>query len=144
VARPGPDDATVIHLGDLCYKGNAFFKNVVAPELTGARKLLVRGNHDKGRFSFYRDCGFKQVKPFSIKYGDPEQVEVTFSHYPLRQDPGWPRLHLHGHIHNNGYGGKDSPFTPFARGQVNLSVEQTKYRPVNLKVLLDGEPIALK
>jgi calcineurin-like phosphoesterase family protein len=37
-----PEDATVVHLGDLCYKGNAFFKNIVAPELTGSRKLLVR------------------------------------------------------------------------------------------------------
>src|ERR1044072_3822786 len=35
-----PDDATVLHLGDLCWKSNAWFKNVIAPRLTGERKLL--------------------------------------------------------------------------------------------------------
>jgi calcineurin-like phosphoesterase family protein len=69
------------------------------------------------------------------------RVLVTFSHYPLRQPivgRGEEHLHLHGHIHNNGYAGKDEPYTPFSAGQINLSVEQTKYRPVNLKRLLDG------
>jgi calcineurin-like phosphoesterase family protein len=141
-----PDDATVVHLGDLCYKGNAFFKNIVAPELTGARKLLVRGNHDKGRFSFYRDCGFKMSSPFSIEYepGAPIGAVAAMWRSPSRTtrcaspSSAEPHLHLHGHIHNNGYGGKDEPFTPFSAGQINLSVEQTKYRPVNLKRLLDG------
>lgn len=166
-----PDDATVLHLGDLCYRANAQFKHILAPELTGKRKLLIQGNHDRQRYSFYRDCGFRVVKPFEIDYrtgrcercvgtGSLESNDstddswwacgacngtgktkwtISFSHYPLRA----PNLdehhaHLHGHIHNNGYGGKDTPFTPFSAGQINLSVEQTKYRPVNLKQLLDG------
>jgi calcineurin-like phosphoesterase family protein len=146
-----PDDATVLHLGDLCYKSNAQFKHILAPELTGARKLLILGNHDRQRFSFYRDCGFKIVKPFSIEYvpvapsGTEVPWHVSFSHYPLKEPRDWdvlfrvPRaVHIHGHIHNNGYGGKDSSFTPFSAGQINLSVEQTHYRPVNLKSLLDG------
>lgn len=137
-----PDDAAVLHLGDLCYKSNAQFKHILAPELTGARKFLIQGNHDKQRFSFYRDCGFRIVKPFEIAYNGPNNWHiwsVSFSHYPLRKpDPRLRHVHLHGHIHNNGYGGKDSPFTPFSAGQINLSVEQTKYRPVNLKSLLDG------
>lgn len=45
-------------------------------------------------------------------------------------------LRLHGHIHNNGY--TRDGFVPFLRQHINLSVEQTKYRPVNLKLLLDA------
>lgn len=148
-----PDDATVLHLGDLCYKSNAQFKHILAPELTGARKLLILGNHDRQRFSFYRDCGFKIVKPFELRVGYDSDFNldvrpgvdwpfktwrVSFSHYPLKEPGGFDRIHLHGHIHNNGYGGKDSPFVPFSAGQINLSVEQMHYRPVNLKSLLDG------
>jgi calcineurin-like phosphoesterase family protein len=149
-----PDDATVLHLGDLCYKSNARFKNITAPELTGSRKLLILGNHDRQRFSFYRDCGFRVVKPFAIGVsaaGDglyvpalarfengvvPPQTTwiVGFSHYPYTGEQTERYLHIHGHIHNNGYS-RDT-FVPFIRNHINLSVEQTKYRPVNLGVLL--------
>ena len=63
-----PDDATVLHLGDICYRSND--------------------------------------------------------------------LRVHGHIHNNGYSRDE--FVPFLLNHINLSVEQTKYRPVNLKLLLDA------
>lgn len=134
-AREVPADATVLHLGDLAYRNNAFFKNMIAPHLTGARKLLVRGNHDKQRFSFYRDSGFKLVRPFEMRYGSRR---VSFSHYPLRSAPPANQVHIHGHIHNKGYGGVKTPFVPFAAGQINVSVEQTCYRPVNLELLLRG------
>jgi calcineurin-like phosphoesterase family protein len=45
-----PDDATVIHLGDICYGhngGNTRFRRLLAKELTGARKFLIKGNHDR-------------------------------------------------------------------------------------------------
>jgi calcineurin-like phosphoesterase family protein len=154
-----PDDATVLHLGDLCYRGNAFFKNIVAKELTGARKLLIIGNHDKKPYKFYRDCGFKVVRPFGLQLSEhdlsivtaPEDAGkqdfiVSFSHYPwsdkdegrsMRTDPERQMdLRIHGHIHNNGYS-RDA-YVPFIRNHINLSVEQTKYRPVNLKLLLDA------
>jgi calcineurin-like phosphoesterase family protein len=156
-----PDDATVLHLGDLCYKGNARFKNLTARELTGARKLLIMGNHDRQRYSFYKQSGFNIVRPFAIRYGadpllgtcdcgqfdvcdacgaDPGYV-VSFSHYAwgAPDDEGvMPRNHwrLHGHIHNNGY--TREGFVPFLRNHINLSVEQLRYTPVNLKVLLDA------
>jgi calcineurin-like phosphoesterase family protein len=135
-----PDDATVLHLGDLCWKSNAWFKNIIAPRLTGSRKLLILGNHDKGRYSWYRDCGWQIVKPFSIDL--PEHGIIEFDHYP---DPSLSLKHtwrLHGHIHNNGYydgrSADDDKLIPFLRNHINLSVEQTRYRPVNLKLLLDA------
>lgn len=136
-AQEVPDGATLLHLGDLSYRGNALFKNVIAKHLTGARKLLIRGNHDKQRHSFYRDCGFKQVRPFAIPYS---AYDISFSHYPWnKEDEGLmpeTTIRLHGHIHNNGYSRK--AFVPFLKNHINLSVEQTKYRPVNLMLLLDG------
>lgn len=130
-----PAEATVLHLGDLSYRSNALFKHVTSAKLTGTRKLLILGNHDRQRPSFYRDCGFKVVKPFEIPYGD---WVVSFSHYALREPAPERHVHVHGHIHNNGYGGRASPYVPFSVGQINVSVEQTHYRPVNLKLLLDG------
>lgn len=143
-AQAVPDDGTVLHLGDLCWKGNAWFKNMIAPHLTGATKYLILGNHDKQRRSFYRDCGFRVIDPFTMLW-IPESPframhSIEFSHYPateLELEAG--QIRIHGHIHNAGYGGKFSTtYMPFSRNQINISVEQTKYRPVNLGALLRG------
>jgi calcineurin-like phosphoesterase family protein len=141
-----PDDATVLHLGDLSYRSNSWFKNIIAKELTGARKLLIQGNHDNQRFSFYKQSGFQLVRPFSIEYpgdltpGVTRPWNVSFAHYPWNEEEdGEIRsndLRVHGHIHNNGY--TRDAFVPFLKQHINLSVEQTHYRPVNLKLLLDG------
>lgn len=152
-----PDDATVLHLGDLCYGsngGNTRFRRLTSKELTGRRKLLIQGNHDNKAFSFYRDCGFKIVRPFAIALDYQAQVVdygravprpgigyvVSFSHYPWNPDEDgvqapWD-IRIHGHIHNNGY--TRDGFVPFLKNHINISVEQTKYRPVNLKLLLDA------
>lgn len=137
-ARIVPDYGTVLHLGDLSYRSNAFFKNMIAPHLTGTRKLLISGNHDRQRPNFYRDSGFQLIKPFSMTYCLSNSWTVSFSHYPLKTSVPSRHVHIHGHIHNNGYGGKESPYVPFAKDQINISVEQTHYCPVNLKDMLDG------
>lgn len=161
-AQAVPAGATVLHLGDLSYKGNARFKNLIAPHLTGSRKLLIKGNHDHGRYSFYRQSGFTLAMPFKISVspqGDGtlyqpkvERLEgggiiepqgawtISFSHYAWGEDDEGrqPENHIrvHGHIHNNGYF-RDS-YVPFLKNHINISVEQTKYRPVNLANLLSG------
>lgn len=145
-----PDDATVLHLGDIAYRNNARFKHITSKELTGARKLLIAGNHDNQRFSFYKASGFQIVRPFSIKYGVIENGcpcydyddpwVVSFNHYPWNAAEDGPMqandVRIHGHIHNNGY--TRDAFVPFLKNHINVSVEQTHYRPVNLKLLLDG------
>lgn len=161
VAKPG---RTMLHLGDLVYRGNARFKAITAKELTGPgmadRNLLVSGNHDGQRFSYYRDCGFKLARPFTLPLYEthdsglalvpppsentwlisPEYL-VSFSHYAWNdEEDGGPQplnhWRLHGHIHNSGY--QRSEFVPFLRNHINVSVEQVGYKPVNLKVLLDA------
>lgn len=132
----GPDD-TLLHLGDLCFRGNAEFRALVAPHLTGGRKLLIKGNHDKSRDSFYKKCGFWLTKPFGITWGDRR---VSFSHYPWNEADEGPMqdfdLRLHGHIHNSGY--TRTAFVPFLKNHINLSCEQTKLAPVNLGLLLSA------
>jgi calcineurin-like phosphoesterase family protein len=138
-----PPHATILHLGDVSFRNNAFFKHVIAKDLTGERKLLIKGNHDKSGNALYRDAGFQVVKPFGIRYRDHV---VSFSHYPWgdptnkqSDDVGtMPSnyVRVHGHIHNNGY--TRDAFVPFRKNHINLSVEQTKYKPVNLKLLLDA------
>lgn len=140
IARDVPDseDVTLLHLGDLCYRNNAMFRSVTSkllPQKT--RKLLIAGNHDRQRAAFYRQSGFRVVKPFRLNWG---KHVVSFSHYPWNSefDGSMPSNHIriHGHIHNNGY--TRSAFVPFLRNHVNVSVEQTKYRPVNLALLLSS------
>jgi hypothetical protein len=66
----------------------------------------------------------------------PEHV-ISFSHYPAKlNELAYNEIRLHGHIHNNGYS-RDA-YVPFLKNHINLSVEQTKYRPVNLKLLLEA------
>jgi len=142
IARDVPDDpdVTLLHLGDLCYRGNAEFRALIAPHIEpkSGRKLLIAGNHDRQRYSFYKKCGFKMARPFSIRWGDRS---VSFSHYPWSAaDEGGPmpedHLRVHGHIHNNGY--TRHGYVPFLKNHVNVSVEQTKYRPVHLGSLLSA------
>lgn len=150
---PVADDIRLIHLGDLVYTGNAMFRAVTSKHLPAVQRDLILGNHDKGRYSYYRKCGFRVIRPFSIMWGD---TEVSFNHYPWNTDRDGPmpenHLRLHGHIHNSGY--TRSGYVPFLKNHVNLSVEQTKYKPVNLGSLLsavldgryaadDGNPTAI-
>lgn len=137
-AQAVPEWGTVLHLGDLAYRNNAWFKNIIAKHLTGARKLLVKGNHDHQRYRFYKDCGFKLVRPFEIRY---RNHIVSFSHYPWSFEEEGNKIpsnhvRLHGHIHNNGY--TRDAYVPFLAQHINLSAEQTKYRPVRLDLLLNG------
>lgn len=167
VVRPGD---TLLHLGDLCYKGNSWFKNVIAPKIApGARKLLILGNHDRQRQSFYRQTEWHVCRPFylpiapsndrcivaSPEYGSYEWV-VSFSHYQWSPESSDGKLsgefgemspnhrRIHGHIHNNGYfdGRSFSPprwdLIPVLLNHFNASCEMTKYKPVNLQLLLDA------
>ena len=125
------DGDTLLHLGDLCYKGNSWFKNVIAPKIApnAGRKLLIAGNHDHQRYSWYKNCGWKLTHPFyltfdhtldqlpGVREGDLGLADyiVSFSHYPWAADSSDGKLpfergrmveehwRIHGHIHNNGY-----------------------------------------
>lgn len=139
VVQPGD---TILHLGDLCYKGNSWFKNVIAPKITalGARQLIILGNHDKQRNAFYKQTSWHVSAPFYIVVSgingvpiDPDGFEpvsagdrvISFSHYAWSAADARGKLsgettsmaphhhRIHGHIHNNGYyDGRSNPGVP--------------------------------
>lgn len=128
----------VLHLGDLYFwRGNGpqKFARHVAPRLNGA-KFLVMGNHDRDDPEVYECLGFQVVEPFALEI---DGVKVSFDHYPYSHDQSPEGLHIHGHIHNNGY-----PITadwqdgtvPRRPNQINVSVEVIDFTPVRLRSLL--------
>lgn len=138
-----PDsDSTVLHLGDIAMRGGGKFLSHIAPRLTGEHKLLMLGNHDTKPNSYYESAGFKIIEPFEITW---HGNRISFSHYPWnsRDDgsdaPPLEHWRVHGHIHNNGYGPPPVwPHVQYVLRQINVSAEMLKYRPINLKVLLEA------
>lgn len=115
----------VYHLGDVFMGQREEFQKFW-PRLAGQKSLIV-GNHDdipylsKGGF-------FRKVQMWRkfTEYG------LMLSHVPLHESSlGWrgnTLLNVHGHIHHN-----DSPPGPY----LNVSVEKTDYRPVELDELIE-------
>lgn len=60
--------------------------------LPGARKFLVRGNHDELTLSEY-------AKVFDNVYGLKKYKEFWLSHAPVHPDELRGRVNLHGHVH---------------------------------------------
>ena len=125
---------TVVHLGDLFFGGDLGYEKFctsIAPRLTGHRKYIILGNHDKKKYDYER-LGFRVIKPFTLKY---RGYDVSFDHYPTFLPPGEKRIHVHGHIHNHSYakGEEDRP------GNINISVEVMDYRPHRMTRLLNKE-----
>jgi calcineurin-like phosphoesterase family protein len=131
-----PPDAMLLHLGDIAYRADFPEWQRIIATLPG-NKYLIMGNHDKQPVEYYERCGFSIIEPFEHAYG---HTWLSFDHYPLKNKAFDHQLHIHGHIHNNGYGwvgwGSYTPGSPARVGHVNVSVEMTKYRPVHLGTLL--------
>lgn len=135
-----PSQDTVLHLGDLTLGGGkssrVWFERAIAGSQLPGNKLLILGNHDRQPLDWYASQGFQVISPFEIIW---RGRRISFSHYPWNNDDrGSPPdlIRIHGHIHNNGY--SRTEFIPFLRNHINVSIEQMKYRPVNLEALLRG------
>lgn len=132
-----PPDAMLLHLGDVAYRADFPEWQRIIATLPGDKHLIL-GNHDKQKPEYYERCGFQVIEPFQFDFAPDKPI--TFSHYPLEEhEPRIARnhLHVHGHIHNSGYGwGADTAGSPARVGHCNVSVEMTKYRPVHLGTLL--------
>ena len=160
----GPGDV-VLHLGDVCAMSGgkrAWWAESIAPLLNGT-KLLVLGNHDVRKprrrenlhnpqphgtvtlphregewqaraadIEFFEDAGFHVIAPPTFLFG---ALTVTAAHYP-REVVAERHIHLHGHIHNNGYGLVGEPHVAHQHGNVNVSVEVRDYTPQRIDSLL--------
>jgi calcineurin-like phosphoesterase family protein len=130
----------VYNLGDLCMERPRNLKDSVFKRLNG-HKRLIRGNHDIYKTKEYLDIGFEEI------YGVRVIDNFIFTHIPIHpRSMGRFRANIHGHIHNN-QGGEFEPVMRLDKVSqqvtwvpyINVSVEATKYHPVNLEWIREQE-----
>lgn len=147
----------IVHLGDVFFSSKSHATRLFQ-QLPG-RKILFKGNHDKGTQRFY-DVGFERVLSGNewtmLEDRDMGNIAVVgvlsaqdfvhsrdsavvyVSHAPVSEaptvvDPWGP--YLYGHEHDNF--GLD-PFHPFPWGR-NVCIELTNMSPISLVDILDDE-----
>lgn len=120
-----PEDRVYI-LGDVAMNRKALDRSL--PRLLG-RKVLVKGNHDEDKLSYYSQY-FEDIRGVVSKKG------FVFSHVPLHPDSleRWG-INIHGHLHGN--------IVKLSNGQPDtrykcVCVEQTNWRPVLLSKVLES------
>jgi calcineurin-like phosphoesterase family protein len=124
----GPED-TFMFLGDLFdddfdprdYRrilGNRLSDKL--NNLSGQRKIFLRGNNDIGSDTFYRNLGFGDIR-FSVTapivFGDKLKITV-FSHTSLETPKGV--INIHGHIHRDNTGCDDIAYYHDPTNCVNI------------------------
>jgi len=130
-----PDDRVYI-LGDVAMNRRALDMSV--HRLNG-RKILVKGNHDTDKLSYYSQY-FDDIRAYVVKKG------FIMSHIPIHPASlsRWS-LNIHGHLHSNvvrvgddftdDYDADVSKFPIDSRYKC-VSVEHTNYRPIDLDTIL--------
>lgn len=113
-------------------------------------KRLVRGNHDIYHTSEYIETGWEEIYASRVLNG------LIFTHIPIHPAScGRFRANIHGHTHEKenfppaervqykftGESTKQPIKTPFP--YINISVEQTAYRPINMDELDKRIQVAL-
>jgi len=115
---------TIINLGDVALSGaypKERLKNVIT-NLPG-HKILVLGNHDRKKsIQYWLDVGFHRVFEYPIIYNK----FYILSHDIVFLNDKMPYKNIHGHIHDKKM---DSA------SYVNVSVEQTDYKPIRIDTL---------
>lgn len=123
----------ILHLGDVVFANYPKWK-VLIRHLPG-EKFLIKGNHDKQMDPYYVDCGFTIVSPFVHKnHAFTHQPASTMFPPPIGN---WI-TNIHGHIHNNGYH-EDLEGELFpSKNYINMCVEMTDLKPVQLGQIWDA------
>lgn len=120
----------IYHLGDVFFGDNKYFSKSIMPRLTGHIRLLL-GNHDEGKYL----SSFQNVK----KIGSSRRFDehgFVISHIPIHQFSRYVhrtdsyQINVHGHTHADDVVGHD------ANEYINICVEKTNYRPLNLDEII--------
>jgi calcineurin-like phosphoesterase family protein len=121
------DKDTVINLGDLIFKYHEMLPEILR-SLPG-KKVLVLGNHDRKTRGWYTRAGFDFVCD-ALTIGS-----TLFTHKPVEVLPTGITLNIHGHWHHTDKIHNEalwwSPHTHH-----KLSIEEARYKPVNLQKIL--------
>lgn len=117
----------LIHCGDVCIgKDEEMHAKFIVP--IPAKKILVRGNHDKKSTTWYLNHGWDMVVDTFIDYRLGKRV--LYTHIPSPDLYGCD-FNIHGHIHNR-------PIPPFSPQHKLVAMELTDYHPVRLETLLNS------
>lgn len=122
----------ILHLGDISLESKT--NTMETCHRLNGMKYLIRGNHDSGSVSWYKDCGFIVVesiyKLFKDKYG--HFMPVLFTHEPVMDLPkGW--YNIHGHLHGNSHRGT----TPNSEFYFDAGVDANNFTPIALYDILN-------
>lgn len=110
-----PED-TVYHLGDFSLGLTNHQMEGLMNSLNG-EIILIRGNHDRMGKKKLIEFGFKDVVN-RIEIG-----QFILTHRPIQKELLGDKFNIHGHTHSKNIGNNN---------YINVSVEQTDYRPVRL------------
>lgn len=118
------DKDRVYVLGDVAISRKALRRSL--PRLKG-RKVLVKGNHDTDKLSYYSQF-FEDIRAYVVK------KDVIMSHIPIHPESlsRW-KVNIHGHLHSRQV--MLGPDTLDPR-YVCVSVEHTEFKPVLLDEVL--------
>ena len=117
----GEEDVHHLVVGDTAMGralGDETWERIAA--LAGTRRTLVVGNHDLTGAGDLRAGGFDEYLSVLVAPGDPPLI---MTHYPLGKVPAG-HVNVHGHQHDA---------APTRTPHINVSVEQTGYRPLELR-----------
>lgn len=124
------EDDLVIFLGDLTLVSSKYEKpKEIMDKLKKTKRILVMGNHDRKSYSYYMKSGFDFVTHKFV--WDYMGKKILFVHDPndiskyefMEYD-----IIIHGHMHE-----KKKRHHKF----INLSVEHTGYKPVDIKRVVE-------
>lgn len=118
------DQDRVYILGDIAFNRKALDKSL--PRLKG-RKVLVKGNHDVDKLSYYSQY-FQDIRACVPKKG------FILTHIPIHPSSlGRWGFNIHGHLHSNVV---EDEYGPDPR-YFNASVEKTGFKPILLDEILE-------
>lgn len=111
---------SVYFLGDLTYGRGSKTTDDWLRQLNG-RIRFIKGNHDESNHIPFVEASVLMV----------DHIPFLLIHDPSKVPDNWSGWVIHGHVHNNGY----SEMIDFENKRVNVSVEMTGYKPVNIRAI---------
>lgn len=127
------DEDTVFHLGDafFCDKNRSI---EIMNRLKG-HKILIKGNHDSRKDSYYYGIGFEEVQT----WGYYESFTLThkplgFQNKPMALNLTAQTFNVHGHIHKGTH--RSDSMDIINQNQVAyycVSVDQTNFYPISFE-----------
>ena len=135
--RVKPSDH-IYHLGDVTMARNSQGRGLEILARLNGHKRLIMGNHDHFHVKHYMVYFEKVMAMWRIN-------DFWLTHVPVHHlSLGSCKANVHGHTHTQNYppavrykyvNGVEDRERPYVTPYINISVEQTNYRPINMEEL---------